>query len=147
MRRSPAGSDVSHAEQPDLRDRVPTAAKPVSAHIRRIFCAAAAGADYTLLSPSVRHYGYGLLSVATRWLGDQGREGRLQQAIGTPYSRSTAYLPRHVQMSRADSRTTAQTSTVTQLVTGAPMRMPAIGKAEGTISARPSALGEHAQGK
>jgi hypothetical protein len=49
-------------------------------------------------------------------------------------------------MSRADSRNTAQTSTVTQLVTGAPMRMPAIGKAKGTISARPSALGEYAQG-
>jgi len=50
---------------------------------------------------------------------------------------------RHARMSRADFGHTAQTLTGTQLLTGAPMRMPAIGKVEGRISA----LGEHARGK
>jgi hypothetical protein len=32
---------------------------PKFVHIRRIFCAAAISADYALLSPCVRRYGYG----------------------------------------------------------------------------------------
>jgi hypothetical protein len=45
----------------------------------------------------------------------------------------------HVRMSRAGFGTT-QMLPATQLLAGAPARLPAIGKVEGTISARPLAL-------
>jgi hypothetical protein len=39
-----------------------------------------------------RHYGYGLLSVAPRWLGDQGLEWPPSTSYRHPYSGATTYL-------------------------------------------------------
>ena len=73
----------SRADHPDLHwgDHLLSRARPTPE--RRIFCAAATGADYALLSPSVRRYGCG---APQRRLGSwaaKSRKGRPQRAIGT----------------------------------------------------------------
>jgi hypothetical protein len=51
------------------------AAQRVMAPYRRIFCTSATGANYALLSPFVRYFGYGAPQPRASMLGEQGREG------------------------------------------------------------------------
>src|SRR5215469_7317825 len=81
-----------HTEPPDRYRFTPRRDEPDPAPERRIFCAAATGSDYALLSPSVRRYGYG---APQRRLGS----GATKSGKGPPstsyrhlHSRSTTYL-------------------------------------------------------
>ena len=49
---------------------------------RRIFCASATGADYALLSPSFRRFGYGAPQRRASVLGDQAERAALNERSG-----------------------------------------------------------------
>ena len=60
--RRPAGRAqpaCTRAQHPNLDYRDLSSAEPGSRAIGRILCVAVTGADYALLSPCVRRYGYG----------------------------------------------------------------------------------------
>ena len=66
---------------------------------RRLFCAAATGSDYALLSPSVRHYGYGALqrraSVAGRPRPERGALRELPAPVLTIHDGPHRMCVRH----------------------------------------------------
>ena len=66
---------VTRAQNDHSGPAASTASPIVNSHLRRIFCASATGADYALLSPSIRHVGYRAPQRRASVLNDQGREG------------------------------------------------------------------------